>query len=385
MISNTKDFVRYVVFSLINIFIKPSKKMGNKSLLLIRLDAIGDYILFRNYIELIKKSDKYKDYSITLLGNSAWKAIANELDSSNIDNFIWLDRKKFLNNFLYRYEKIKEIVSEGYELVISPVFSREFFYADSIVKMIQSDKKIGSHGDNSNIKKWQKRIGDSYYDLLIPVEKKVIFEFERNREFFNRLLEYNIEILKPEITNEFPRNNINLPENYAVLFIGASNEFRKWPIESYAKLGHYIKSHYSVDIVLCGAPDDRSNADLFGKYFEGDYVDLVGKTTLLNMFEVIKNANILVSNETSIPHIAVALDVSNVFVIYNGNHYTRFIPYPSKMASDYFVINHPEIEKDLNRYEKLSNSYNYSSRLDISEISYELVKEKIDLQLKKAN
>ena len=35
----------------------PAKTIITKTLLIVRLDAIGDYILFRNFIEEIRKSD----------------------------------------------------------------------------------------------------------------------------------------------------------------------------------------------------------------------------------------------------------------------------------------------------------------------------------------
>ena len=72
------------------------------------MDHIGDYVLFRNYIELIKKSNKYKDYSITLLGNSVWKDFSENLDNKYIDKFISLNREKFEKNFIYRYKKLQE-------------------------------------------------------------------------------------------------------------------------------------------------------------------------------------------------------------------------------------------------------------------------------------
>ena len=84
-----------------DLFVKKSKKIKTKSILLIRLDSIGDYVLFRNYIEELKKNEKYKDYSITLLGNNVWKSLSIELDRKYVDSFIWLDRNKFNKNVFY--------------------------------------------------------------------------------------------------------------------------------------------------------------------------------------------------------------------------------------------------------------------------------------------
>ncbi|XPV70032.1 MAG: glycosyltransferase family 9 protein [Halarcobacter sp.] len=378
MLSKLKNLIRFIIYYFINLIIKPAEDIKQKSLLLVRLDAIGDYILFRNYIEVLKKSEKYKDYSITLLGNNDWKNISEEFDSDFIDNFIWLDKNKFLKDFLYRYKKFKEIVSNGYEIVLSSVYSREFFYDDNIVKHIFANEKIGHIGDLSNIKKWQKNISDKYYDKLIPAKDEIIFEFYRNKDFFEILLEAKLDMIKPHIDLMPKKLDYDLPQNYAILFIGASVSFRKWSIEKFSKVGMHLKEKYNYEIVLCGGPSDNDSAKEFSYHYKGKYLDLVGKTTLVELLTVIYNGNLILSNETSAPHFAVALDVENIFVISNGNHYGRFTPYPKEVVANYHVIYHPEIEKDLGNYKKLINSYGYRSYLDINEISVETVKNKIE-------
>jgi hypothetical protein len=74
---------------------------------------------------------------------------------------------------------------------------------------------------------------------------------------------------------------------------------------------------------------------------------------------------------------AVALNSKNIFIISNGNHFGRFIPYPREITENYFPIYHPEIEKNLEHYEKLSNMYGYGSQLDINEITPQQVIRKI--------
>ena len=378
MISKLKTLIKLIIYYFINLLILPSKEIQPKSLLLIRLDAIGDYVLFRNYIELLKKSEKYKDYSITLLGNIAWKNLCEELDGEFIDNFIWLDRDRFNKDFLYRYQKLQEIVSSGYEVALNSVYSREFSYGDAIIKLINANEKIGSVADVSNIRKWQKNISDKYYDVLVPAKSELMFEFDRNKEFFENLLSIKLDIKKPHIDLKPKKLPFELPEKYAILFIGASASFRKWNIEGFAKIGEYLKNQFGYEIVLCGAPSDKDDALRFKECFDGSYIDLVGKTSLIELLHVIYNGNLMIANETSAPHFAVSLEMTNIFVISNGNHYGRFTPYPKNMAPNYHVIYHPVIEKDIDNYKKLSNSYGYGSNLDINEISFESVKRKID-------
>ncbi|MDD3597006.1 glycosyltransferase family 9 protein [Sulfuricurvum sp.] len=377
MIATLKTLIKFIIYYIINFFISASKEIKPRSILLIRLDAIGDYVLFRNYIEVLKKSEKYKDYNITLLGNNVWKCLSEELDGEFIDESIWLDRNKFNKNFMYRYKKLKEITSSGYELVLSPAYSREFFYGDNIVKLIYAKEKIGSIGDTSNIKVWQKNISDGYYTKLIPAKNELMFEFSRNKEFFENFLHTKLETNKPHIDLKPKELPFELPQKYTILFIGASASFRKWNIERFAQVGMWLKEKYGYEIVLCGAPSDSEDTFKFRDSFKGEYIDLVGKTSLVDLLYVVYNGGLMLSNETSAPHFAVGLEMTNIFVISNGNHYGRFTPYPEKMAPNYHAIYHPDIEKDLNDYQKLSNSYGHSSSLDIHEISFETVQNKM--------
>lgn len=383
MISKLKRFIKFIIYFIIKLLIKPSKEIKQKSLLLIRLDAIGDYVLFRNFIEVLKKSEKYKEYNITLLGNSAWKGLSKELDSEFVDTFIWLDRRRFDNNFIYRYNKLKEITSNAYEIIISSTYSREFMMSDIIVHSLNAKEKIGSSGDLSNTIKWKKDISDKYYTKLIPAKRDVIFEFYRNKEFFENLLHVTLNITRPSITLKQNTSTFDLPDRYALFFIGAGLNYRKWDPEKFSIVAKYLKENHGYNIVLCGAKTDINDAKEFTKHYQGDVLDLVGKTSLIELLYIINNAKFMLSNETSAPHLAIALKKKNIFVIYNGTQYGRFTPYPKNINNSYHIIYHPEIEKDLENYKRLSNTYGYSSTLDIKKITTQDVIKKIEQSLHK--
>ena len=373
-----KIVIKHIIYWFINLLIKPSKEIQKNSLLLIRIDAIGDYVLFRNFIKILKNNNKFKAYKITLLGNIAWKNLSLELDNEYIDQFIWLDRDKFKSDLRYRYKKLKKFTAQGYEIILSPVYSREYFYADTIVKHITAIEKIGSRSDISNLNVWQKNNSDKYYTKLISAKKEIMFEFNRNKEFFEKLIEENINILKPKIYLNEKKLSFNLPQNYAILFIGASKSYKKWDIKKFAVVAKYLKDNYGYKIVLCGGVKDLKESKSFKQYFNGEYLDLVDKTTLIELLYVINKGNILISNETVAPHIAIALDMKDVFVIHNGLNLGRFAPYPQNLSENYHIICHPEIKKDLGDFAKLCNRYRFESDLNINEISEESVIEKLD-------
>jgi len=381
MIAKIADLIRLVIYFCINILIPSNKNIKQGSLLLIHLDSIGGYVLFRNFIQILKTSPQYKDYSITLVGSNAWKSLSMGLDNDFIDNFIWVDRSEFIYKFVYRYKKLKEITAQGYEIVLNPMFSREFFLSDNIVKLVNAKNKIGIDGDLSNIKKWQKNISDKYYTKRIKARNRIIFEFNRNKEFFESFLHTRLDISKPFIKLKSKKLSFKLPERYAVLFIGAGHSFRKWDVEKFAILGKYLKDNYHYKIVLCGGLNECENVKRFSKSFKDDYIALIGYTSLIDLLYIIKNSAFILTNETICPHLAIAVGASNVFVISNGNHYGRFTPYPKEMSQNYHAVYHPVIEKSLNSYNKLIRKYGCGSNLDINEISEQSVIKKIDFIL----
>lgn len=375
MIRNLKSFLKYILFTIINLSATHGKCAKKGTLVLIRTDAIGDYVLFRNYIKELKNSTEYHDYELTLIGNEAWRELALTLDKEFIAHFIGINPLKFTGDIAYRYNKLKECTEHGYELLVASTYSRDFFVHDMLVSMISADKKIGNSGDLSNQKAWQKKISDTYYSSLIPASTGVMFEFYRNKEFFEKLLDEKIELTRPHIELPSVNKSIIPDKPYAVIFIGASAPFRKWSIKNYAEIGKYLHTEYGLEIVLCGAKNDEADIAYLDLGF--GFTNLVGKTSLSELLIVINNSTLMISNETSAPHFAAALD-NDVIVISNGNHFGRFTPYPAEIASHYHIVLHPVIEKNTEKYSELCTEYGYGSTLDINDITVERIRETID-------
>jgi len=345
MILNLRKFIKVSMYFFINLLIFPSKKIKQKSILIIRLDAIGDYVLFRNFIEILKKNKKYKDYKISLLGNIDWKDLSIDLDSEYIEEFFWLERKRFHIDPVYRYKKLKEITTYGYEIVINPAYSREYFFSSyMIIKLISANQKIGFNVNNESVI-------NKFYSKLINSKENIIFEFDKNRDFFEKLLEEKLPIKKPFIKLKEKKISFDLPRDYAIIFVGGSKRYKKWDIKKYARVAKHLKNNYDYKIVLCGGVNDLDDSNDFKQYFNDEYLDLVGKTNITELLQVIDNGTIMVSNDTAAPHIAVALNMKNIFVISNRNAMARFVPYPENMFANYHVIINPEKEKYLDDFD----------------------------------
>ncbi len=349
------------------IFLKRNPFIKHKSIILIRMDAIGDYILFRNFIKEIKDSEKYKKYKITLCGNLVWKDISLKLDAGEIDNFIWIDRNKFnKENIQYYFNKIVSIYLKGFEILIHPTYSRDLI-SETIVKYSGAKNKIGNSGDCTNLTFENKLIFDKYYDELIPSSNKFMFEFDRNKLFFEEVLNKKINFPKPFINTEKINNIKKNP--YIVFSISSGMKFRTWDILNFEQLAIKIITNTIFNIYITGFCEKDSilqNTD------NNRIINDINKIKLNELISLIGNSVLLIGHDSAPIHIAAALDVPFV-CISNGNHFKRFVPYPELVSNKCSFIfpndNFYKKEEENN----LAELYKNNSDLDINLISVDEV------------
>jgi ADP-heptose:LPS heptosyltransferase len=370
LMSPLKNIIKHSLYSLRDLrlpeFIKHKKE---KSLAILRMDAIGDYILFRNFIECIKTSEKYKEYDITLIGNEIWKSIAMSLDAKWLNRFIWVNSKKFQKDFSYRKSILQEVEDTHYSVLFHPTFSPDYYVAEALAKRIHADYKIACKGDAMNMKRWQKKLTTKSYDHFIAIDKIVTFEFDQNKAIVEAFLGEECDITKPSIDPQEISPFANELDDYMILFIGGNSAFRKWSMANWKGLIAELSKIYKGDIVLAGGPDDKEKASLIADHFTtlAQLKNYCGKTSLLDLISIISRARGMISNETSAAHMAVALDTP-VLVLSNGNHYGRFSPYPVSITGKYRVLYPDEIES-LKEEATRIKTYGPGSRLNINSIT----------------
>ena len=218
---------------------------------------------------------------------------------------------------------------------------------------------------------------------LIDSKHDILFEFYRNKFFFESLLDMKIDLYKPTLFSINNNQSKGISKKYVIFFVGGSEKYKKWNPHNFSKVASHLNSKYDYDIVICGSSEDEKDASIIKKNYKGEILDLVGKTSLSELIELISNADLILSNESSGSHIAAALNKKNIFVNYNGRHLGRFLPYPKEITESYHVIYHPYIYNNIDHYKKISNRLNFKVFLDINEISMHEVIKKIDIELSK--
>lgn len=368
------DLVKFIPLKLSEPGVFNKTISNSEDILLVKTDEIGDYILFRNYLSVIKKTEQLKKYRIVLCGNIIWRDLAVKLDSEFVDEFIWLDKKQFTEKFNYRYKFLKTIQKREFEKVVNCSYSRSYYTNDSIVKHTNSNQKIGFVSDLSNSYTWQLHLSSKYYTKLIDSSTE-IFEFYKNKILFEALINASIDQSKPEIIHAKIKSDIQIQHKYAVFFLGGKRNYKRWDIRNYIQLGNLLSKQYNLLIMLTGSESESGLNQDFLKNIENKklVLDLTSKTTLLDLIKLVEGSEFLVSNDSGIVHIAAALN-KEVFVIANGTHYGRFLPYPPEIAKNLNCFFPKEIEEKMISSKQIT----YRSEYDINSVPVEAVQEKID-------
>jgi heptosyltransferase-2 len=133
-----------------------------------------------------------------------------------------------------------------------------------------------------------------------------------------------------EVTNTLKRLDVKLQRPILVLCPGAEyGPAKRWPAEYFAELARE-KYRQGWQIWLLGSTKDRVIAQTIQKHCDHQCADLTGKTQLLEAIHLLSVANVVISNDSGLMHIAAALQ-KPLLVIY-GSSSAQFTPPLSNQA-----------------------------------------------------
>lgn len=291
--------------------------------LIIRPDAIGDFVLWSNAGRELCAHYRQQGYSVVLLGNAVWAEWASGL---GLADEVWaLDTGRFVRNLRYRWSWLHRLRKAGFAKVIHPVHSRVFLVGDALARATNAAERVAPEGDCTNERRL-KRLGDRWYSQLIPETSRQSMELLRHAEFMRGLGLSGFVARLPELPfSKAAPEFRSVSKPYAVLCVGGSWEGRVWQARNFGEIGRRLRE-CGVNVVLAGGPLDRIQATKTLDCLNGNAIDLVGKTSLSELTELLRNAVVVLSNETSAAHIGAAVGTS-VLCILGGGHFGRFLPY----------------------------------------------------------
>jgi ADP-heptose:LPS heptosyltransferase len=297
-------------------------------MLLVRLDLIGDFVIWLDAAKELKKL--YPNKYIVLYAHSSWASLAEQL--SYWDQVIAVDVPRLRSDDLYRLGFLIKTHRCGFAIAIQPTYSREYV-GDVVVRATQAEQRIAHLGDCNNITTERKLLSDTWYTRLIRTTGFPEVELTVNAELIRALGDRKFKSRLPSIPalQELPAS-LTIDGPYCVIVPGASWAAKIWPVENFAMVAQRIREQYRLKIVLCGTASEQSLCQQLARTCGGDIADFSGQTTLIELVELIRRAVLVIANDSSSVHIAAATDTHAVCIL-GGGHYGRFLPYQLESPS----------------------------------------------------
>lgn len=291
-----------------------------KRVLIVRLDAIGDYILWRNCLRFLRKSEKYRNAHLTVLGNPAWRSLAEAFDGDCADEWIWVENRDCLfrkgrENILpycvwhrrvaAEQNRLKEhLVSCRFDEVISPCAFPDALL-DELVSGIAPVAISVANGEASRGARFT-RLVDSGPESFV---------FLRNRAVTSALAGEPCSVDLELNIGELPKKT-----KQVLFFNGASHWTRRWPRRRWNELAGLLPAGFQA----VAAPRGKSLAE-FARFMA--------------------SCAAVVSNDTMALHMAAALDVPAVGVVNGSSGRDSFWPYPASLKKQVAVCVPPKVPR----------------------------------------
>lgn len=140
--------------------------------------------------------------------------------------------------------------------------------------------------------------------------------------------------LEPEAVRSVARTLADhdvLKNGYAVFVPGSAHEDKCWPVERFAELADKVAAKFGFSIVATGVQSEAHVVERLSSLAKVPVVNLAGQTSLGELMVLLKEARLVVSNDTGPGHIAAAMGVPLVLIFGRSNP-IRVGPYKRKQC-----------------------------------------------------
>lgn len=308
------------VLYLFNLLLNNSieKKGEYHSILVVRLDAIGDFILFSPFLRELKINNP--NSKITLIVNPAVFNLAELCPYvDNVKVFNCKTRSFFpkLELFLKSIKfSISNLWPNNYDLAILPRWDVDYFFASYLILFSKARKRIAFSEKVNNLKRKLNKNYDLFFTNLIEFSGEV---HEVNLNLI--LIEYlgfkiSSNKLEVWINNQdeiFGNTTLNQWRNFFIVAIapGAIDKNRQWPVYYFKQLVEELILKFNFKIIILGGNNEIAlGKEISDNFSQDSIIDLTGKTSIRQAASLLKKCNLYVGNDTGLKHIAAASGIT---------------------------------------------------------------------------
>ena len=272
------------------------------NILIIQTAFIGDVVLSTPLVDKVK--DAYPDGKITYVTTPVGASILR--NNPNIEEIIEYDKRGEHKGIKGLFILGKRLKYQNFDLVICP---HRYLRSTLLAWLTGCNTRLGY--DNA--------AGKFLFTEKIHYSKDK-HEVERLLSFVrgNELKRYEIKLYpgkkeKKRIDEIWKANNV---EDKKVIMIAPGSKWftKKWPVEYFNVLIEKLSTRSDIMMVLIGGRDEL----LLNIKETKNMINLIGETSLLEVAEVARRSDIVLTNDSSPIHIASAFQNTHIIAIFGA-------------------------------------------------------------------
>ena len=297
-----------------------------KGLLVVRMDGIGDMVLFRTSLDHYAEVFGVDKKDITVLGCDSWSSITDDVFRDY--KVMTINEHSFARWPLYRFRVSLTVRLLNPKISVCDSYLRRAMMADSLVWISGAPKSVSSLPFIGERTRSEYLYYLSQVERVVPTGDYPTHETERHYNFLSTIAGRSIEPEPPRISwrqDRPPGNLVPKDTRYVVLNPGSNEYGRRWPLEKYQILAEKLADAGFMVLFVGGRGEHPGAINTRNSMI----VDLIGRTNLPQLLDLMNHAELVVSNDTGPAHLSIALGTPTV-VIVGGGHFGCFVPYPEK-------------------------------------------------------
>ncbi len=181
---------------------------------------------------------------------------------------------------------------------------------------------------------WRREFAHHFYTTTVPVRA----EWVHVVDYYMKLIEamggtdLSVEFTLPDkpaaaqaATKLLAREGVDC-DRYAVLIPGSAQVSKCWPAERFAALADRLVTDHALAVVATGSRAEARMIEKIQNHAKCRITNLAGRTSLPELVELLRSAQIVISNDTGPGHIAAALNRPLV-MLFSWSNPLRVGPY----------------------------------------------------------
>jgi heptosyltransferase-2 len=313
------------------------------SLLVIRLDGLGDVVLTTPLFRELKRA--FPGSSCTVVVQDGFRPLLvtnrhiDEVLSLRPVNAAWLPaRARSLLSVLWLYWR--RLRGRRFDVAISPRWDVDDRLATLLCSLVDAKERVGYTEMASPAKQRHNRGFDAAFNTCLsagPVQHEVLRNLEIVRILGGKVEDSKLEISLTQRDREFASKllaNVPATSTLVAVGIGSRSASRRWPLENYAQsLNQLWKERRMQPVIIC-SDGEWEEACKLDKLLCSEAIIISG-APLRKVCAVLERCHLFIGNDSGSAHLAGAMNCKTIVISRHpsggdpnhANSPIRFAPY----------------------------------------------------------